>query len=201
MASSKCKRVAKEKKTKAALAEDVKKDKEILKLQFGEKRFLTYSSFMDTDKIHIREYYSLNGKSYPSKRGICLSASRFSTLYNTLPEIIASVELLLQKKPVKMNAHIGGGVYATVSSDYQCVDIRRFWKPEGETKECATRNGLAIRLDEFEKFVGALNELATSYPHLISLSIICAYQLDHCNQIVAIDCKECNPFGLSGFDI
>ena len=98
MASSKCKRVAKEKKAKAALEfppEDVKKDKEILKLQFGEKRFLTYSSFMDTDKIHIREYDSLNGKSYPSKRGICLSASRFSTLYNTLPEIIASVELLL----------------------------------------------------------------------------------------------------------
>src|SRR6267154_4612128 len=55
--------------------------------EFSSGRFLIYSHFADREWIHIREYVTLRGKTYPTKKGACLTPSRLKSLTNKLDEI------------------------------------------------------------------------------------------------------------------
>jgi len=104
------------------------------------------------------------------------------------------VRIIRASEPVNKRIHIGGGVFVSVSNDYRCVDIRRFWRPKDEPAETATRNGLSIRLTEFDAFVKCVEELGKMEPSIVLPDLIHANRIDHSNQMAMIECIECNPF-------
>jgi len=53
-------------------------------------------------------------------------------------------------EPIKLQAHIGGGQYVSITSDFKCVDFRTFYVPYGQlnVRPTNTKNGIALRLHE-----------------------------------------------------
>jgi Transcriptional Coactivator p15 (PC4) len=184
---------------KSEMATSFTPNREISKLNFGVNRYLVHSIFQDSPKIHFREFESKNGNEYPTKKGICLSISRFASLYASLHDIAEAVKLLRAGSIVQYRLHLGGGVYVNINNDYKCVDIRRFFLPNAESGETATKTGIAIRLGEFENWMRVINELASISCELVGDDKICANNFDHGNQIVAGSCRECNPFAYQTF--
>jgi len=88
---------------------------------------------------------------------------------------------------------IGGGYYVSISTKIYCIDIRRFFLPRGETDAKPTRQGIALRLrewDEMKKIVDAINN---AYPSL-GTALPCYLGDDHVNQLEVLQCTECYPF-------
>ena len=78
---------------------------------------------------------------------------------------------------VKLQHHIGGAYYVSVTSGYSCVDLRKFYQPydskDGQIK--ATRMGVALRLDEWATLCQLIDTINTSYSSLAS-AVPCYYQ-------------------------
>jgi len=64
------------------------------------------------------------------------------------------------------SAHIGDSYYMTVTVEYRCVDIRRFYAPYDEPEYVvhATRNGLSLRLDEWAHLLELVPTIHEHHP-------------------------------------
>jgi hypothetical protein len=72
---------------------------------------------------------------------------RWSQFVEYFNDIGDSVTKLVQKEDVKLQLHIGGGWYVSVTSGYWCVDIRKLYFLPGVGVK-PTKNGIALRLRE-----------------------------------------------------
>ena len=119
---------------------------------------------------------------------------RWSQFVEYFSDISDSVTKLLQKEEdVKLQLHIGGGWYVSVTSGYWCVDIRKFYFLPGVGVK-PTKNGIALRLHEWGRLKDVIGEIKEKNPKLAEAQP-CWTGADHFNQEGAIACKECNPFG------
>ena len=154
------------------------------------------SIYRDELMVHVREYSNAdNGKSYPTKKGVCFNKTRWATFRTHLDEIDRSVELLKADQPVEYSQHIGGKYYVTISRGIKCVNIRRYFLPPNCTKERPTRSGIALRLDEWETLTAKINDLHEKLPEL-KVASPCYAGEDHANQLGYLNCLECNPFAV-----
>ena len=97
---------------------------------------------------------------------------------------------------IKIQQHVGGDNYISVTSGFLCVDLRKFYRPynaknDGEIKP--TRKGVTLRLDEWTNLCFLVNTIMTTYPSLKNVQP-CYYDHDDMNSIACLECKECNPF-------
>ena len=69
------------------------------------------------------------------------------------------VKQLHDDKPVQYRAYVGGGYFVSVTKGYKCVDFRKLYMPEGQSEERPTREGIALRLREWDA-MRAIVELA-----------------------------------------
>jgi len=170
---------------------------DIWKLNIGANRYLVHARFNGEELIHIREYSSSGTKEYPTKRGVCLTPARLTVLRYKLEEIDDQVKLLdfphPQPSPL-YKMHLGRGIFVTVGNGYRCVDLRRYWRPEGSNEEKPSRSGIALTLKEWVVFKEKLGELMALSPHLAE-AMPCSYSESHQNQIGMLECAECTPFG------
>jgi len=81
------------------------------------------------------------------KKSIVIPAKRWLAFVVQCDFVEKAVQQLKEKQYVKFFQHIGGGWYVSVTTGFQCVDIRRFYKKGDEIKP--TRDGLALRLPEW----------------------------------------------------
>jgi len=51
----------------------------------------------------------------------------------TIDEIETNIEALRVNHPVSYKTHIGGGYYVSITSEFNCIDIRKFYVPYGQT--------------------------------------------------------------------
>ena len=80
----------------------------------------------------------------------------------------------------------------SVNSGFKCVDIRKFYKAlDGTIKP--TRTGIALRLDEWERFKQIVREIKDQHPKIAEIEP-CWTGSDYFNQEGALMCSECNPF-------
>jgi hypothetical protein len=145
--------------------------------------------------VHIREYETGNGKTYPTRKGACFTKLRWATFRSHLDEIDRSVELLKADQPVEYSQHIGGKYYVTISKNVKCINIRRYFIQLNCTKERPTRMGIALRLCEWEVLLSKIHQLHEKLPEL-KAARPCYASDDHSNQMGYFNCIECNPFGL-----
>ena len=68
--------------------------------------------------------------------------------------------LVVDNEPMSYCQHIGGGNYVSVATGIECVDVRKFFMPYGQTEVKATWKGIALRLPEWSalrKLVETMN--------------------------------------------
>ena len=164
-------------------------------MALGGGRYVTVSRYNDALYVHIRQYEMdpITKKEYPTPKGIYLTPSRFANLMLQIEEIDRAVEQLKNKDDhfSEMKTHLGGGTYLTVQNGYQCVNIRRYFLPEGKEVPLPTHSGIALRIPEWDVFRSLLNDIKNCTPEL-SVAIPCFSTLGHDHPLL---CHECSPFG------
>lgn len=120
--------------------------------------------------------------------------SRWAQFVENFAEIDGAVAKLVSgETDVKLQLHIGGAWFVSVTSGFRCIDVRKFYvAPGGETK--ATRTGIAIRLSEWDRVKDIASELKEKNKKIADAQP-CWTNADHYNQDGAIACRDCNPFG------
>ena len=147
--------------------------------QFGEKRTVK----LGKDVVVISD----------DEKNISIPLPRWISFLRQTNDIEQSLQKLAASEFVKYKQHIGGGWYVSVTTGYQCVDIRRFYMPLFGFEEKATKEGFAIRVREWSAFGDAVRQLHASNPQLSKIQP-CYEGTDHQNQESAFQCRECYPF-------
>ena len=150
------------------------------KFQISEKRFIVIKE----SEIRLFE----NGTS----KAATFSYPRWAQFMLYVSDIDDAVGEL-GKNDIKLQLHIGGAWFVSVTSGYRCVDIRTFYlSQDGRVKP--TRTGIALRLPEWERVKEIAKEMKEECPE-INNAQPCWTGGDHMNQEGAMMCNECNPFG------
>lgn len=143
--------------------------------------------------IHIRTYEERGSEKIPTKQGVALTYSRWLLLEMKRHEISdlygKALNGLLDDEEHIM--HLGGGIYVTISSKYQTIDIRHFWKPDNSDKPVATKKGVALNLYKWERLCDVMELIRDFVPELDN-AIIC--RESHSNEMELSACNECSPF-------
>lgn len=163
----------------------------MFKESIGNGRYLSATINGDELMVHIREFETKNDKTYPTRRGAYFTKARWSTFVSHLDEISRNVELLKAKHSVDYKQHVGGAYYVSISKDFPCVNIRRFFRPSNSIEERPSRSGIALRLDKWPSLLTAITNLHKRIPQLKSAR---PCYLEHENQLSFYVCAICNPF-------
>ena len=152
------------------------------KFQVSEKRYIVVKK----NEIKIFE----NG----TPKAATFIFSRWAQFVENFAEIDSAVTTLMKgETDVKLQLHIGGAWFVSVTSGFRCIDVRKFYvTPSGETK--ATRTGIAIRLSEWDRVKDIAGEMKEKNKKIADAQP-CWTNADHYNQDGEITCRECNPFG------
>jgi len=122
---------------------------------------------------------------------LCLC--RWAQLRMIIDEIETNVEVLRVNHPVSYKTHIGGGYYVSITSGFNCIDIRKFYLPYGQTDHKPTRRGIALRLGEWTEIKKIINTINDKFPTL-GTTLPCFYNEHHLDPLVALQCRDCHPF-------
>ena len=88
---------------------------------------------------------------------------------------------------VKLQLHIGGGWYVSVTSGFFCGDVRRFYHLPGAGVK-------PTRFYAWTRLKATATEIRHRHPKVADAQP-CWTGADHFNQEGAVGCGECNPFG------
>jgi len=118
---------------------------------------------------------------------------RWAQFRQAIEEVEANVKRLRAGDAVNYKQSIGGGYYISVTSGFFCIDIRKFFVPYGETDVKPTRQGIALRLREWDEMRKIMDAINNTYPPL-GTALPCYFSDDHQTQLGALQCRECYPF-------
>ena len=108
------------------------------------------------------------------------------------------VQILKNKGAVDYKKHLGGGIYFSVVSGFDCVNLRRYWIPngsmDGSCEPVPTKGGIGLKFSEWDVLVDSMEEIRNCHQDLLNARL-CIEGLDHLNQMGEYRCRECNPFG------
>ena len=154
------------------------------KYDMGEKRYLIVKKENGELIVKLIEDGSEKRVAFPLRRW-----AQFVAIF---PMVDQSLDNMRQQQTVALQYHIGGRFYISVTSGFNCVDIRQFyWNPVLGVKP--TRKGIALRLDEWEKLKEIVPIVHAKFP-VIAATQTCSSQPDHFNQKSAFACTECYSY-------
>ena len=148
------------------------------KFQLSEKRYIVIKE----SEIRLFENGTAKVATFSYPRW-ALFTQYFSDIDDAVAKLAADVKLQL---------HIGGGWFVSVTTGYWCVDVRQFYLARDGTVK-PTRTGFAVRLTEWDRLKAIAEEIKERHPAVASAQP-CWASADHMNQEGAMICKECNPF-------
>jgi hypothetical protein len=115
-------------------------------------------------------------------KSVNFTPERWAQFVVIFDEINTSIKKLVeQKSDVKYRHHIGWKWYTSVTSNYQCVDIRQFYWHR-EKGPSPSKRGIALRLHEWTNLVGLISHLHLQHPKLAD-AVPCWAKDDHNNQV------------------
>lgn len=170
-------------------------DENMCILHLGGDIFVVAKDFQRKEiLIHIRHYEEKGGNRYPTKQEVTLNLSRWLTFEQKLAEIDMVYQEVLSghlDEDDEILIHLGGGVYVTVGVTFPTVDIRHFWKPTDSNTPVATKKGVSLNIQKWEKLKNVADVIRDFVPALNS-AVICEFT--HHAQMDFFECKECSPF-------
>jgi Transcriptional Coactivator p15 (PC4) len=135
--------------------------KDLGRAELGNNRYAVVNVYDGSVRIHIRQYAE---KGYPTKTGVSLSVDAWNNLTSHMTQVSAmiaeateSLENARSKDVKKYKTALGDSIYLTYASDYMCVNVRRYFVPEGETAAVPTRWGIALKLLEWRALCEAVD--------------------------------------------
>ena len=131
------------------------------------------------------------------EKGIQKSATftpaRWASFLLCLDEIDHQLDKLSRGEEVAYRNHHGGGWHVSVTSDFQCVDLRKFYLPFGQTIGIKpTKTGFAFRLSEWSTFKQVIQFVRRDHPDVANF-VLCFLDSNHTTLDGIQSCKECNP--------
>lgn len=166
---------------------------EFLKVELGNGKFLTVNNYNGLNYVHLR-HYDYDGK-YPTKRGVALCPIRARTLFDITRTVDSEAEVNWSSPPAEREyrLHLGYGTFVTVFEvrGYRYYDVRRFWKPEDSIDPVATKAGVCMNVEEFEKFKEYIPSVNSILPELFNIRNCDCWFL---NEITDLNCARCFPF-------
>ena len=152
------------------------------KFEISEKRYLV----LKKDEIKLFEDGTTKSATFVFSRWAQF-VEYFDEIDNSLGKLIKG------ETDVKLQLHIGGGWFVSVTSGFRCVDVRKFFiTPSNEIK--ATKSGFAIRLPEWDRIKEVAKDMKENHPKIAEAQP-CWTRLGHFTPEGATACRECNPFG------
>ena len=127
-----------------------------------------------------------------SKSIITLSLSKFALLRQWKDALTEGLNAVIAEKIKDINFSIGGEVFASVTSPYCVIHIRRWRKYSTFGKSYPTNEGIAFKEHEWKRFWDCVITLEINIPSLTEAQP-CISQADHANVLGSINCGECNP--------
>lgn len=121
------------------------------------------------------------------------SGRRFAQLTALEFIIDQSVSSLPDNQDVAFKAHLGGGYFVSVTSGFNCVDLREFYFNKAKGYPCPTKHGIALRLVEWAKIKELFQEIKLQFPALAKIES-CSVRADHFTLDGYLSCTECQFF-------
>ena len=118
---------------------------------------------------------------------------RWAEFVRCIDEITENVNGLIAKQYVQLIRPIGGKWYVSVTTGFACVNIRQYYYNYEMKGQRPSKQGIALRLREWNALKDVIPQLHQKYPAL-STAQPCSTQLDHQNLEGALSCNECHPF-------
>lgn len=152
----------------------------------GKGMYLFDSEFKGRTYVHVRKL--LDAK-IPTKDGISLTLQRCNELRMSLPYVDIAVTEMEQNRDTFYRCHLGGNWNVSVQSGFNCVDIRKFWLPDGATEICATRRGVSLTFPQYKELRNGLRNLDSFVTELRNI-VPCYSDPNH----DFANCVECTPY-------
>lgn len=165
---------------------------QIMDVHLGDDKRMKATSWDNEPRIDIRQW---RGK--PSKNGVSLPLMRYIVLRDIMEDITDKVKNIRDgDEGVFHKYHLGGNVYASVTSPYVGVSIRKWFMAGGDgddkSKELLPGRGIFLKHREWMTLCDA-DDLITEFIPRIKDTVRCGDRMDHMNQLGWINCVECNP--------
>ena len=114
-----------------------------------------------------------------SAKSATFTPSRWASFLLSLDEINSQVEKPVAGENIAYRCHYGGGWCVSVTSGFNCVDLRQFYQPFGKTESKPTKIGIAIRLSEWETFRNVVVNLVQRNHPTVANFTPCFLNEDH----------------------
>lgn len=164
-----------------------------LSYNIGSGYKLSAKSYNGDRIVHIRWYKEDNGRTFPTKKGVCLTPMRFSALVDLLDDVDKAYARVSSTADAWETLHLGGPLYVSVKHGFGCINIRYFFKAD-DGRVLPTKQGVALSLPVWRELKKAAVDLKQQDPILKSAERCGWGDLLHQNQLGFVDCAECNPF-------
>jgi hypothetical protein len=121
-----------------------------------------------------------------------LNFQKFVKILLNVTEIDNAILKLKNYQPVNERFEIGGNWAVKITGGISCVDIRRWYYEGQDQTPHPTRDGIALRLTEWNMFKKHIPTIQTHRADIAAV-VPCYLREDHYNQDGAMNCCECNP--------
>jgi hypothetical protein len=159
----------------------------------GSGYYLTSNNFNGNRVVNIRYYREENGRTFPTKKGVCLTPMRFAALVDFLDDADKAYEFVSTRQGEWRTVHVGGQLFISVTNGYGCINVRYFYKAD-DGKVLPTKQGVSLALPVWRELKKWAVELKERDP-ILKLAERCGWgDLMHQNQTGFVECGECNPF-------
>ena len=101
------------------------------KIHLKDEWYLVVFVFNEEKRLYIGKYddsYNPRNKYSPTKFSVMLTIHRFQTLIAEMTEIDLMIDYVKSRPGEFRTIHLGGGVYASATHGYNCLNIRNFYK-------------------------------------------------------------------------
>jgi hypothetical protein len=146
--------------------------------------------FKGTRLVHVRWYNDQNGKTFPTKIGVCFKPDRFAAFVQRLDEIDAAYHYVAPLEDEWRTVHIGGRLYGNLIGKAQCVDFRYYFRGlDGKVRP--TAQGISLPIPVWTELKKRAVELKDQFQELRDAKK-CDYgeYMEH----IILKCPECHPF-------
>ena len=128
------------------------------RVKIGETRYARIAP----EHIFLEDVFTL--------KSACLNFQKWKKFQGLFDAIEYEVGRVEDKAPdVNFRRHIGGYWYVSVKSGYYCVDVRKFYRKNGQLKP--TRDGLALRFREWFTLMDSVSEIYNLRPDILQTTL------------------------------
>ena len=167
-------------------------DEQICQIDIGNDCYVVGKVFKGQMLIHIRQYGRRgDGTLLSTKKGIALDLEKWKKACCKQDAIDFVFDEYRAPRLVDYMSHLGRNFFVSVKTDFALVNIRRWFIPDGQQELVATKTGIALNFQQWDKLKDAMIVVEDLLEGELDNVVFCKKR--HHNQMGAHTCINCNP--------